>query len=494
MKNLFFILDQGTTQHKLVIFDENGRLVDAWERRAPALESHTDGLSFDALELTAVSNSLIAEALIKYPNRFFAFGFANQGETVLAWEKSTGKPLSRMVSWQCQDAASLLDEKRFLFPRIQAITGLKPSPYFSAAKLEKLLRTNVRVQEALVAGDLILGTLDTWMISQWTKSRTLVTDPTTACRTQLYDIDKLTWSDELMVAFHLKPSYFSRVLANDALNIECDDGPFLHSPLPLLASLCDQPAALIGHGGLDGQVLKISFGTGAFVDLSTRTCLKEENLLTSVLSAGAEAVSYYLEGGVLSFASAIEWMEKNLQISRTEIFSALNQDLPISVLPAFSGLGAPFFLAEHKTTITGVGLEHTAKDIAVAGTQALVFRIAQIIEEMQRHVEIPPQIEVDGGLSGADSLIQFLADVCQRQVVVRNHPQMTAEGVAKTILKKIGKSGEIEAFGSSRMIDVNNNFPARKYREWKDAFLHFSTCLTAVPASVRSFSGNSPKG
>lgn len=470
MKNLFFILDQGTTHHKIVVFDESGHLVDAWEKHAPALEPHADGLGFDALELTAVSNSLISEALIKYPNRFFAFGFANQGETVLAWEKSTGKPLSRMVSWQCQDAAHLLEEKRALFWRIQAITGLKASPYFSAAKFEKLLRTNARVQEAALAGDLVFGTLDTWMISQWTKARTLVTDPTTACRTQLYDIDKLTWSEELMAAFHLKPAYFSRVLANDSFDIECDDGPFLHSPLPLLSSLCDQPAALIGHGGLDGEVLKISFGTGAFVDLSTRTCLKEENLLTSVLSAVSGAASYYLEGGVLSFASAIEWMEKNFWINRTEVFSALNQDLPISVLPAFSGLGAPFFLAEQKTAITGVGLEHTAKDIAVAGTQALVFRIAQIIEEMQRHVEIPPQIEVDGGLSGADSLIQFLADVCQRQVIVRNHPQMTAEGVAKTILKKIGNSGEIQAFGSSRMIDVNNNFPARKYREWKDAF------------------------
>jgi glycerol kinase len=273
-----------------------------------------------------------------------------------------------------------------------------------------------------------------------------------------------------MDAFHLKPAYFSRVLSNDGFDIECDDGPFLHSPLPLLASLCDQPAALIGHGGLDGEVLKISFGTGAFVDLSTRACLKEENLLTSVLTAGGCGVSYYLEGGVLSFASAIEWMEKNFWINRTEIFSALNQDLPISVLPAFSGLGAPFFLAEQKTMIAGIGLEHTAKDIAVAGTQALVFRIAQIIEEMQRHVKIPLQIEVDGGLSGADFLIQFLADVCQRQVIVRNHPQMTAEGVAKTILKKLGSPGEIQAFGSSCMIDVNNNFPARKYREWKDAF------------------------
>jgi glycerol kinase len=321
-----------------------------------------------------------------------------------------------------------------------------------------------------LANDLIFGTLDTWMISQWTKSRTLVTDPTTACRTQLYDIGALKWSDELMAIFHLRPSFFSQVLPNDHFDIECDDGPFLHSPLPLLSSLCDQPAALIGHGGLEAEVLKISFGTGAFIDLSTKTCLKEEDLLTSVLYAAKSEASYYLEGGVLSFASAIEWMEKNFWLNKTEIFSALNQDLPIAVLPAFSGLGAPFFHAEQKTAITGVALEHTAKDIAVAGVQALVFRIVQIIEEMARHVPIPPQIEVDGGLSCADSLMQFLADVCQRQVIVRNHPQMTAEGVAKMILRKLGKPDEIYAHGSSRMIDVNNNFPARKYREWKEAF------------------------
>lgn len=465
MRDLFFVLDQGTSQHKLVVFDKPGRIVAAFEKSAPPLMAHDDGLSFDPQLLTTISNSLITEALRKFPRRFFAFGFSNQGETVMAWEKSSGKPLSRMVSWQCQDAASILAEKSTHFERIRRLTGLIPSPYFSAAKIEKLLRVNEWVKRAAKRSDLVLGTLDTWMIAQWTENHTLVTDPTTACRTQLFDTKVQKWSHELTELFNVPEEALARVISNHQFEILCDAGPFAEDPVPLVASLCDQPASLIGHGGLQREHVKISFGTGAFVDFSCRSFFQTDRLLTSILHAGTET-SYYLEGGVLSFASAIDWLEKNFHLSRGEIVSGLNQETPIKVLPAFSGLGAPYFRSDQQTRMEHVGLEHTGRDIAVATVQALFFRIGEILAEMDRYVALPPRIHVDGGLSSSPALMQYLADVSGREIVVKDHPQVTSIGVAKVVLKKLGheSSDNGEEYTSH---EPKSERPRKQFVEWQ---------------------------
>lgn len=474
MKDLIFILDQGTTHHKITVFDENGRVVDSFTKHAPELKGHADGLGFCPKELGTVSNDLIAAVLKKYPNRFLGFGLANQGESVLAWHRETHEPLSQVISWQCQGASDFLKEKKSFYQTIQEKSGLIPNPYFSAAKLGKLFYSNARVQKAGEAKELALGTLDSWMIWLWTNGQHFVTDPTTACRTQLFETFKGQWSQHLMDVFGLKESYFAKILPNSKFHIVCNHGPFADQPLPLLASYCDQPASLLGHGGRDQTVLKASFGTGVFVDLSIPRGVRAKNLLVSLLHAEGDQsaeMRYYLEGGVLSFASAIEWYEKNWKISRDDVLNKLENKPACYVLPAFSGLGAPHFQSGFKTVFGKVGLENTSLDMAIALTQSLVFRVVEIIDEMKLSHALPEALFVDGGFSQSQSLMQYLANVLQRPVVVQDYPEITSIGVLQGVMQNLGKPHveELHELENIReVIEPTSQKAHSHYQKWKE--------------------------
>lgn len=466
-KDFFFVLDQGTTSHKLAVFDHEGKIVDLFENPAPAVTPHGDGLGHDVLELTAVSDALIAAAIAKYADRLFAFGFANQGETIVAWDRKTGRPLSRAVSWQCQDAQSVLDEKRERFDFIRRTSGLVPSPYFSAAKLEKLLRSNAEVARAATSGCLALGTLDAWMISHWSGGQAFITDPTTACRTQLYDTFRGGWSDGLLDIFKLKREFLPEVRPNHQFEVVCDSGPFASRPLPLVASLCDQPAALIGHGGLGTPCLKITLGTGAFVDLTWRGALPpSRGLLASILHEGSAGTDYYLEGGVLSFASAIDDVCGRYAVTLDDARSFLHEDRGIRILPALAGLGAPHFRSDVRTAIEGASSPRDGGPILAATLKGLVFRVREVIDEMAEVGVLPDVLRIDGGLSQVGFLMRLLADVTGKTVIANDHPHVTAEGVALTALDLIGKGMKIPETGG-RTYHPERTLES-EYEEWRE--------------------------
>lgn len=487
MRDLLFVLDQGSSQHKLVVFDRSGAIVDSLMAAGPELIQHDDGLGFDGHALLKISNSLISRALARFPQRFAGFGLANQGESVLAWDRLTGQPLSKVVSWQCQGAASFLAARAGHFDLIRSRTGLIPSAYFSAAKLGRIVQRNLAVQAMADAGRLALGTLDAWMIYNWTADHLFLTDPTTACRTQLFDIHHGAWSSELLLLFGLKPHTLPEVLTNSDFEVACDVGPFAAQPLPLLASLCDQPAGLIGHGGLGSPTLKVCLGTGAFVDLSLpagggvagsasqwappaldpppafaiASAVKPAQvaagpsaaalvthavssngvpagLLKSVLFApSGEAMRYYWEGGVLSFGSAEEWLIQNLRVTLEEAIANLTQDTGLLVLPAFVGLGAPHFSGTQKSIFWGVDLTTPALDLATATLQGLIFRIAEIIDTMAAHAALPATVVIDGGLSRSSRLMQFLADALGRPVIPSDTAEVTSRGVAQLVRRRL---------------------------------------------------------
>lgn len=466
-KDFFFVLDQGTTRHKLAVFDRAGKIVDLFESPAPVAVPHRDGLGHDVLEVTAVSDALIAAAIEKYADRLFAFGFANQGETIVAWDKTTGRPLSRAVSWQCQGAQSLLDEKRERFDFIHQTSGLVASPYFSAAKLEKLLRSNADVARAAESGRLALGTLDAWMIWHWSGGKFFVTDPTTACRTQLYDTFRGGWSDGLLGLFKLKNEFLPEVRANHQFEIACESGPFAARALPLIASSCDQPAALIGHGGLERDCLKVTIGTGAFIDLSLRGAAPaSKGLLTSILYADAAGVAYYLEGGVLSFASVLDHVCRAHSVVIGDALPFLHESHGIRVLPALTGIGAPHFRSDIRTAIVGVNSSHDGRHVLAATLKGLAFRVREIIDEMAEVRALPEVLRIDGGLSGVEFMMRLLADATGKTVVASDHPHITAEGVARTVLDLIG--------GAMKGAEDGGRFykPCRtlrsEYEEWRE--------------------------
>lgn len=470
MKDLIFILDQGSTQHKLVVFNPEGAIVDVLCRAAPPLEEHKDGLGFDPYDLLQVSNALIEQAFKKYPNDRVTFGFANQGESVVAWDLRTGLAISQVISWQCQRAQEFLATQKKHFEEIYTLSGLMPSAYFSAAKLGHLLNTHGYVGASAAKNQLALGTLDAWMIYNWTRARHFITDPTTACRTQLYDIHKRTWSSALCSIFGVPENSLPKIIDNRSWDYLCDDGPFLTRPTSLAASFCDQTASLIGHGGIEAPILKVSFGTGAFVDLSVGPAVQAPcGLLKSVLFGLTDSSEYYVEGGVLSFASALDWLSQIFSFSQAALFSRLNHDTGIYVRPAFVGLGAPYFQSEVKTLFDGIGLNHTAYDLAVSAVQALVFRVVEIIGVMKTSYDLPGHVRVDGGLSQNEALMQFFSDAVAMPIVAAHHHEMTSFGVARTIVKnRLDRHLLLPMADKEKRFQPHGDVARRLFERWKN--------------------------
>lgn len=444
--------------------------MDVLCRAAPPLEEHKDGLGFDPYDLLQVSNALIEQAFKKYPNHRVTFGFANQGESVVAWDLRTGLAISQVISWQCQRAQDFLKTNESHFDEIYALSGLMPSAYFSAAKLGHLIKTHSYVREVAAKNQLALGTLDAWMIYNWTRKRHFITDPTTACRTQLYDIHKKTWSPTLCSIFGVPENSLPQIIDNRSWNHLCDDGPFLEHPTTLAASLCDQTASLIGHGGIEKPTLKVSFGTGAFVDLSVGAAIQApRGLLKSVLFGSPESNEYYVEGGVLSFASALDWLTQVFSLSQDSLFTSLTHDSGIYVRPAFIGLGAPSFHSEVKTLFDGIGLHHKARDLAVSAVQALVFRVVEIIEVMKTSYDLPSCVRVDGGLSQSEALMQFFCDAVGVPIVAAHHHEITSFGVARTIVKnRLDRHLSLPVVDREKAFQPRGDAARRLFERWKN--------------------------
>ena len=466
MSACVFILDQGTSVHKLLVFDRQGQVLETFAAPAPTTEHHPDGFGFDGFELLKISNELIAQALRKYEQRLMAFGFSNQGESVIAFDRQTGEPLSNVLSWQCQAADVFLAKRQTCFQDLRVLSGLVPSAYFSAAKIGHLFARRPALLQAARNGSLVVGTLDAWMIWHWTRGRAFVTDPTTACRTQFYDIHQLDWSDTLLDIFGVPKICLPKVCENSSFEVLCDDGPFKRRALPLLASLCDQPASLIGHGGLESPILKTTLGTGAFVDLSRADGTAHTGLLKSILYGSGGKAQYYSEGGVLSFSSAFDWLENRLGIPRKAAFDALDGDDDVMVLPAFSGLGAPHFRADIRTRFGGVGLQASPLSLAAATVRGLVFRVSEIIDAMATTQNLPDCVQVDGGASQDTVLMQFLADALVRPVVVQDLPEMTSLGVCRLVLDRLGEKLKPLSV-SQRLFEPRDQRVPVQYQNWR---------------------------
>lgn len=465
---LYFILDQGSSCHKLVVYDENGNVVDSTRADGPELMTGKYGLGLSAAALTAVSDRLISEALDKYRENPINLGLANQGETVLAWKRSTGEALSDCISWQCSGASSIIKELKGQHEIIRLLSGLVPSAYFSAAKISRLLRESREVRAAAEQDDLCLGTLDSWMIYHWTGGKYFVTDPTTACRTQLYDLAKGGWSDELLTLFGVPKTALAKIIPNDALAIPCTHGPFSSRKIMLRASLCDQPAGLIGHGGCIIPTLKVCFGTGAFVDLSlpeNTTAPNTAALLKSVLYTKSSAhAQYYLEGGVLAFGSLLEKIKTRYgnPVFENALLN-LGSDPQLFCLPAENGLGAPHFRSDVRTLFSAETGD--ANRTVTAMIQGLVFRVAEIIIAMRKHITLPDRILVDGGISQIKPILQALANAVNIPLGAADHPEITSMGVWQTMMGIENKPVPVE--GSHEIIHPQKSLLPDLFKQWQ---------------------------
>lgn len=449
-------IDQGTTGTRFMVFDRHGRpLARAYHEHAQIFP-RPGWVEHDPEEIHTNTLRVIREALSHAgirPRELAAVGLTNQRETIVVWDSQTGKPLHNAIVWQDRRTAArcreLLQQGRA--GSIRRKTGLPPDPYFSATKIEWLLQNVPTVRRAVEQGTARAGTIDCWLA--WKLTGRHVTDPTNACRTMLYNIRQMDWDADLLDLFGVPRELLPEVRTSSEVYGEFElDG----TAVPLAADLGDQQAALFGQAGFEPGDTKNTYGTGSFLLRNTgaEPVSSEHGLLTTIaLQLPGQPVRYALEGSVFVTGAAIQWLRDGLGVivdaaESRRLAESVKSTEGVYFVPAFAGLGAPYWQPEARGTLVGLTRGTGADHLVRAALEAMAYQTRDVMDAMSADAGRPPNpahgLRVDGGAVVNDFLCQFQADVLGIPVVRPQVGETTALGAAYAAGLAIGFWGGLE--------------------------------------------------
>lgn len=438
--DLLLAIDQGTTSTRAVAYDLALRAVATARRPVETRHPRPGWVEQDPEQILASVVESVGEVLAAVgPDRIAAVGLDNQGETVVAWDAESGCQLAPAISWQCDRSREIVERLRAAGREqsVRATTGLPLHPYFSAGKMTWLLENVPEVGRARAEGRLRLGTVDAWLTARLGDEP--LTDPSTASRTQLFDLRRLAWADELLSLFDVPAAALPRVVASAGRHGTLRHPTWGPAELPLTALACDQQAALAGHGAFEAGRIKATYGTGVFVLATAGSAPPQpgERLLSTVAWQMADgATTYALDGGVFTAGTALGWLAGELNLFADVAASeALARGVPddggVRFLPALAGLGAPWWRTEARGVIAGISGATRRGHIARAALDGIAHRVCDVVEAMaDTSGRQPEALRVDGGLTGNGYLLQRQADLLGIPVDVASAAESTALGIA----------------------------------------------------------------
>jgi glycerol kinase len=478
---LILAIDQGTSSTRTLAFDAGLRVVASAERRLSVSHPRPGWAEQDPLEILASVVETVTDVLrsVGGRERIAAVGLDNQGETVVAWDARDGQPLAPAILWQCRRSEAIVRglADRGLGPAISDRTGLPLDAYFSAGKWRWLLDEVPEVAAAARAGTLRLGTVDAWLTARL--GDVPRTDASTASRTQLFSLDGMAWDPELAAWFGVPLDTLPRVVPS-AGQLGDIRHPAWGGSLPVRAMLCDQQAALAGHGCVEPGQLKATYGTGAFIlaDAGPSAARRPAGLLTSVAwSVEPEGATYAFDGGVFSAGSLLDWLVDMRLVDDGPDADRLAGTVPdtagVAILPALGGLGAPWWDGEARGAITGISAATTRAHVARAAFDAIAHRVADIVEAMTPVLPSPPpRLRVDGGLSRSAVLVQRQADLLGIPVEIADNDESTALGVAAMAQvgdgrRSLASLAEIAGHGRQVVPAIASDRRLEERRRWR---------------------------
>jgi glycerol kinase len=415
-----------------------------------------------------------------HPEALAGVGITNQRETVVLWERSTGKPVYPAIVWQCRRTTDRCTEliAGGLEPMIQSKTGLRIDPYFSATKIEWLLTQNPDLKRRAENGELACGTIDTWLIWKLTGGKVHATEYSNASRTMLFNIHNLAWDPELMKLFGIPAAILPEVRESGAYFGDTLPAFTGGRSIPIHGVLGDQQAALFGQGCLEPGMMKNTYGTGCFLLMNTgeRIFQPENGLLVSVAWGIGGKVQYVLEGSVFMAGAVIQWLRDELGIiARAADSEGLALSVPdtqgVYLVPAFTGLGAPHWDPYARGLLIGLSRGVNRAHIIRAALEAIAYQVREVMEGMSKTVQsVPVLLRVDGGAAANNFLLQFQADICGLPIQ-RNHSlELTGAGVA--YLAGFGVGLWKNTAELTRLIEVEQTFtprisPANREKLWQ---------------------------
>ncbi len=443
MSPVVLALDQGTTSSRAIVFDKSGNVAAFDQREFPQHFPQPGWVEHDPLDIWRSQIEVACGALRNArlsASDVAAIGITNQRETTVLWDRATGAPVANAIVWQDRRTAAMCDglRARGLGDLVTAQTGLLLDPYFSGTKIAWLMENVDGLRGRAERGEIAFGTVDSWLIWNLTGGKRHVTDVTNASRTMLFDIHRLRWSDELLAAMNVP-----RAILPDVLPCTADFGTtaveLFGGPVRITGVAGDQQAALVGQAGFAPGIAKNTYGTGSFVVLNTgeRIVHSEHGLLSTIAFAfERDRATYALEGSIFVTGAAVQWLRDGLGIiERSSDVERLAREVEDSggvyFVPAFTGLGAPFWDPYARGTMVGITRGTTRAHIARAALDAMAYQTADVIAAMQRDAGIQlAELRVDGGASANDLAMQFQADVLGVPVVRPAVVETTALGAA----------------------------------------------------------------
>ena len=480
-------LDQGTTSSRAILFHETGEIAARAQYPFRQIYPQPGWVEHDPMEIWASERRALAEITSHIdPRQVAAIGITNQRETTILWDRRTGEPIHNAIVWQCRRTAPFCDELkvRGLGEIIAEKTGLLIDAYFSASKIRWLLDNVPGARERAERGELCFGTVDSWLIWQLSGGAVHVTDYSNASRTMLFNIHTLRWDEELCEIFGIPMSILPRPVGNsEVYGLVARDLPELEglAGIPICGSIGDQPAALFGQGCFHPGEAKNTYGTGCFtlMNVGREAVRSRAGLVTSVgWSIGGET-SYALEGSVFNAGSTIQWLRDELKlIDSAPECDRLAESVPDSgavvIVPAFTGLGAPYWDMYARGTILGLTRGSTRAHIARAVLDAIALQVTDLVRAMNADAPCPiPTLRVDGGASVSDILMQIQADLLGIPVDRPAQVETTAFGAAALAGLAAGvwkDTAELEKLRRSQHVFTplrSGEDCGREYRRWQ---------------------------
>ncbi|NDE62938.1 MAG: glycerol kinase [Chlamydiae bacterium] len=435
-------LDQGTTSSRSVVYNTQGQVIASAQKTFKQFFPKPGLVEQDPLEIWTSQLSTMVEAITKAhidPKDIKGIGITNQRETTIVWDKNTGKPIYPAIVWQDRRTTEFCDDlnRKGLGEKIQKKTGLQIDPYFSATKIKWILDHVPNARKKAKNGDLLFGTVDTWLIYQLTGGKIHATDPSNASRTLLYDLKKKAFCEELCDLFDIPICMLPEIKPSASHFGDCSM-QLLHHRIPITGVVGDQQAALFGQACIDKGTAKITYGTGCFILMNIGESIEysRHRMLTTVAWQIEDRITYALEGSVFVGGAAVQWVKDGLGIIKSSVdiellAASVSSTDGVLFIPALTGLGAPHWDPKAKGAIFGITRGTKSAHIALATLQGIAFLVFDVVEAMQKDASIPLKtMRVDGGVSKSDLMLQFQADLLQIEIQRPESQEMTAQGAA----------------------------------------------------------------
>ena len=441
-KKYVMALDQGTTSSRCILFDRTGSMVSIAQKEFTQIYPKAGWVEHDAMEIWSSQYGVAAEAMAKVgadASDIEAIGITNQRETTIVWDRATGIPVYNAICWQCHRTADRIEELKAqgYEKLIKGKTGLVPDAYFSATKIEWILDHVEGARKKAENGELLFGTVDTWLIWKLSKGKIFVTDYTNASRTMLFNIHEKCWDEELLKLFRIPKSMLADVRPSSCVYGTTDEG-LLGGEIKIAGAAGDQQAALFGQCCFNEGDVKNTYGTGCFLLMNTgkRAFESEHGLITTIAADAGDEPKYALEGSVFVAGAAIQWLRDEMHMidnsaQSEELADMVEDSNGVYVVPAFTGLGAPYWNQYCRGMVVGITRGCSREHFVRATLESLAYQTHSVLRAMEQDTGIAIEsLRVDGGASANNFLMQFQSDILGGDVLRPECIETTALGAA----------------------------------------------------------------